>query len=300
MSAPFHWFVVAVTLLSIAGCVWLLFANARGTAGEQTGHVWDEDLREYNNPLPRWWLNLFVISIIFGLGYLIAYPGLGMMKGRLGWSSAEQMQADLDRLTAARREMFARFADQDLPALAANDGALSVGRSLFQANCAGCHGADATGAIGFPNLTDRDWLYGGEPQQVLTSITAGRNGVMPPFNGNLTPQQLEVLLDFVPRWSDPTLSAAKREAGMAQFARTCAACHGADGKGNPLLGAPNLSDDVWLYGGGRRQIREGILFGHQGAMPAHEPLLSEDEIRVVAAYVLSLSRAAAVQTAATE
>lgn len=298
MSTFWHAFIIAITVLSIAACVWLLFANARGTVGEQTGHVWDDDLREYNNPLPRWWLNLFILTIVFGIGYLIAYPGLGLHQGRLGWSSGEQMQARLDALTARRQAIFASIAGLDVAQLSGNATALALGASVFETNCAGCHGADAQGAIGFPNLRDHDWLYGGTPDAVVASIARGRGGIMPPMNGALSKAQLDVLLDFVPRWSDPTLPAAKREAGLAQFRTTCAACHGADGQGNALVGAPNLTDDVWLYGGGRRQIREGILFGHQGRMPAHEDLLSPDEIRVVAAYVLSLSRTPAQLAAA--
>lgn len=290
MSAFWHWFVVVITGVSILGALWLLFSNAKGKMStEDTGHVWDGDLREYNNPLPRWWLNLFVITVVFAIGYLAIYPGLGNFGGKFGWTSDKQLDERLSAVRAKRDALFAQFRDQDVGALASNAAALSLGREVFLNTCAGCHGANAQGAIGFPNLTDHDWLYGGTPEAVLASVTYGRNGMMPAFNGAIDAATVDALATTVAHWNDPKLDAAIREKGMAQFNITCAACHGADGKGNPLLGAPNLTDTVWLYGGTKERIRESILFGRKGAMPAHEKLLGADELKVVAAYVLSLS-----------
>ena len=289
MTPFWHWYIVVIVVASLAGCVWLLFANARGTPGESTGHVWDDDLREYNNPLPRWWLNLFVLTIIFAVGYLALYPGLGTMRGELGWTSKKEMQQKLAALTAQRQEKFAALKGMDVAAMSKDPTALSLGHAVFLNNCAGCHGADARGAIGFPNLTDNDWLYGGEPDTIVQTITNGRHGQMPPFGAVLTPDQLNALVAFVPYWSDPKLDPAVREAGMKQFAITCAPCHGPDGKGNHLIGSPNLTDNIWLYGGGRNTVRQTITNGRGGQMPAHQDLLSTDEIRVVAAYVYSLS-----------
>lgn len=298
MSAGWSLFVIVLTVISIAGCLWLLFSQSRGKTGAQTTHVWDDDLTEYNNPLPRWWLNLFVLTTVFGIGYLVFYPGLGNLGGRLGWNSQTEMQARLSELTAQRQAQFAKISGKPQEALVHDPLAQSLGRSVFVNNCAGCHGMDARGAIGFPDLSDGDWLYGGAPETVLASIDQGRNGQMPAFNGVLPPEKLDALLAFVPYWSDPHLPPETREAGLAAFAGTCAACHGPDGKGNPAIGAPNLTDDIWLWGGRREQIRETILFGHQSHMPAHATLISDQEMRVVAAYVLSLSAPAGEAPAA--
>jgi len=289
MSVFWSAFIIIITAAMLVGCLWLLYANARGKPGESTGHVWDDDLREFNNPLPRWWLNLFVLTVVFAVGYLALYPGLGNLGGRLGWTSTRQMQSQLDQITARRKAAFAGLAGKDIPALARDPSAQSLGKAVFLGNCAGCHGADARGAVGFPNLTDKDWLFGGEPEQIVETITHGRHGAMPPIGAGLAPEAQQALLDFVPYWSDSRLDPARREAGMKQFALTCAACHGPEGKGNVALGAPNLSDDIWLFKGGREGVHETIMKGRQSTMPAHEAILSPDEIRVVAAYVYGLS-----------
>lgn len=294
MSAIWSWVVIAIVVGSFIGAMVLLFANARGKPGaSDTGHVWDEDLREYNNPLPRWWLNLFVITTVFGVFYLALYPGLGNFAGRLGWTAQKQMQHKLDGLKAQRDRQLAAFRDRDLLALAADPAARAIGRGVFLNNCAGCHGADAKGALGFPNLSDSDWLYGGTPEAIVASVTNGRNGQMPAFNGAIDPQTLDALVRYVARWNDPRLDPALRERAQKQFAITCAACHGPDGHGNPLLGSANLTDAVWLHGGSRERIRETILFGRRSAMPAHEKILTADEIRLVSAYVYGLSHAQA-------
>jgi len=294
MTAFWHWFVIVITVASMLGCLWLLFANARRAPGEaeDTGHVWDDDLRERNNPLPRWWLNLFVITVVFAAGYLALYPGLGNYAGMLNWTQRAQAQAALDGINARRAVLYARFQGRDFVSLAQDPAALSLGRETFLRNCAGCHGADARGAVGFPNLTDDDWLYGGRPEDIVASVTHGRRGAMPMFNGALPAEAVKALADFVPRWSDPRLDAGARAAGLRQFAITCAACHGPDGRGNPALGAPNLTDNIWLYGGSTAQVRETILFGRNGNMPAHAGLLSADDVRLAAAYVYGLSRPA--------
>jgi len=295
VSTCWHWFVIIITAAMLAGSLWLLFANARrrpGDSAEDTGHVWDGDLRERNNPLPRWWLNLFVLTVVFAVAYLALYPGLGNYAGRLGWTQQNQVQAALAAINDRRATLYAQFHGRDIAALAGDAAAQSLGRETFLRNCAGCHGADARGALGFPNLADADWLYGGRPEDIVASITGGRRGTMPPFNGALGPDTLKALIDFIPRWSDPGLPAAARASGLKQFAVTCAACHGADGRGNPALGAPNLTDDIWLYGGSAEHVRETILFGRTGGMPPHADLLSPDDIRLVAAYVYGLARPA--------
>jgi len=291
MSAFWHWFVIVITVASLFGCLWLLFGNARKAPGEaeDTGHVWDDDLRERNNPLPRWWLVLFVLTVVFAAGYLVLYPGLGNYPGTLGWTQQAQAGAALAQIGEKREALHAQFHGRPLEDLARDPAAQSLGRELFLRNCAGCHGADARGAVGFPNLADADWLYGGTPEAIVASITGGRRGTMPAFNGAIGTEPLKALVDFIPRWSDPKLDAGTRAAAMAQFNITCAACHGADGRGNVALGAPNLTDDIWLFGGSPDHVRETILFGRGGAMPAHGELLSADDIRLAAAYVYGLS-----------
>jgi cytochrome c oxidase cbb3-type subunit 3 len=294
MSAFWHWFVIVITVASMIGCLWLLFANARRSpdATKDTGHVWDEDLRELNQPLPRWWLNLFVLTVVFAAGYLVFYPGLGNFAGTLGWTQGAEAQAALAAINEQRGAAYAQFKDRDFPALAADPTAQSLGREIFLRNCAGCHGADARGAVGFPNLADHDWLYGNRPEDIVASVSNGRRGAMPTFNGALPAEAVKVLATFVPRWNDPRLDNGTRAAGLRQYAITCAACHGPEGRGNPALGAPDLTDDVWLYGGTSEHVRQSILFGRNGNMPAHAALLSPEDIRLVSAYVYGLAQPA--------
>jgi cytochrome c oxidase cbb3-type subunit 3 len=291
MSSFWQWLVIAIVAGSMIGVMYLLFANARGKPGEgDTGHVWDDDLREYNNPLPRWWLNVFVATTVFGVIYLVLYPGLGNFSGRLGWTQEKQLQKNLDSIRAQGARQLAKFHDRDLLSLSQDPAARLVGRKIFLNNCAGCHGADARGALGFPNLSDNDWLYGGTPDAILASVTHGRNGQMPAFNGAIQPEAFDALLRYIPHWNDPKLDADVRDRAQKQFAITCAACHGPDGHGNQAIGAPNLTDGIWLHGGTRERVRETILFGRHSAMPAHEQILSGDEIKLVSAYVYGLSR----------
>jgi cytochrome c oxidase cbb3-type subunit 3 len=291
MSAFWSGFIVVITVLSLIGCLWLLFTQSRGKTGPETTHTWDDDLTEYNNPLPRWWLWMFILTVVFAAGYLVFYPGLGNFGGRDGWTSHQEMQANLAKITERRTAQFTRLAGKPVAELAHDAGALALGRSVFLGNCAGCHGTDAQGAIGFPNLADHDWLYGGDPDTILATVEGGRSGQMPSFLASLSAQDTQALIDFVPYWSDPELSPRRREAGMAVFSRLCFACHGPEGKGNVAIGAPNLTDGTWLWGGRKDQVRETILFGRKNFMPAHATLLSKDEARVAAAYVYSLSNA---------
>jgi cytochrome c oxidase cbb3-type subunit 3 len=286
--------VTSLVLLNIAACVWLLIWTAKRrpdevAQGEETGHVWDDDLREYNNPLPRWWLNLFVLTVIFGLAYLALYPGLGNFAGRLGWSSAQQHDQRLAAVDAKRHAIYAAFDRREVADLRVDRSAQALGAKLFESNCAGCHGTDARGAKGFPNLADADWLYGGAPEQVYTSITNGRNGQMPPFFGALEEAQLKALMALVREWPRANRDPAEHLTGLQKFNATCAACHGPDGKGNALIGAPNLTDNVWLHGAAADDLRQTILFGRQSEMPAFRDTLGETERRLLSAYVLSLS-----------
>lgn len=290
MSPLWSGIVIALVALNIFACLALLIWTARRTPGEgaETGHVWDDDLREYNNPLPRWWLNLFILTIVFGCIYLALYPGLGNFAGRLGWSAAGQHDLGRADIDARREKVFQAFEGRPISDLRHDPKALALGGKLFQNNCAGCHGVDARGAKGFPNLGDGDWLYGGAEEQVYASITGGRGGQMPTFFGTMDEPQLQALVAYVRDWHKPDRDPADYTAGAKKFAGTCFACHGADGKGNTALGAPNLTDDTWLHGGSAADIRQTILFGRKSQMPAFENTLSETERRLLASYVLAL------------
>lgn len=293
MTAGWTWFIILITALNIAGSAWLLFATARMQPGEgeTTGHVWDGDLREYNHPLPRWWLWLFVITVIFAVGYLVAYPGLGSFTGSLGWTQHGQWEQEVAAAEAAAAPVYARFEGKAPEALAGDPEALQIAARLFGNNCATCHGADARGAPGFPNLTDADWIHGGTPDAIQASIANGRVGVMPPWGEMLGKDGVEQVVAYVQSLSGQSSDAALATAGKERFMQVCAACHGADGRGQQALGAPNLTDGIWLYGGSADAIRTTIVKGRQNQMPAQLGLLGETRVRLLAGYILSLSGA---------
>lgn len=291
-------FIVAFTILNILGCLWLIWWTSRGAApapqagekAEKTGHVWDGDLEEYNNPMPRWWLGLFVLSVIFALTYLALYPGLGNFPGVKGWSQVDQWESQNRAAQAAFEQQIASFIDLPLEQLARNDEAMRTARNLFAANCSTCHGSDARGARGFPNLTDDDWLWGGTADDIYQSIASGRRGTMPALGTVLGEQGVNEVAAYVLSLSGRTAPQDWIEAGKAHFQALCSACHGPDARGNPALGAPDLTDDVWLHGGDFAAVRETIQNGRDSEMPAHAPLLGESKVRLLAAYVLSLGQ----------
>lgn len=286
-------YISVLTIASVLACALLLkMHSARQVAGtktETTGHSWDEDLAEYNNPLPLWWMWLFYITIGFSLVYLYLYPGLGSYAGALGWTQVKQFE---EENAAADREfgpLYQRFASLDVRAIAADPAARAVGQKLFLNSCAQCHASDAGGSKGFPNLTDKDWLYGGEPEEIKASIANGRNGIMPPMGAALGEQGTKDVAHFVMSLSGLVNDSLRTARGKALYAQTCVACHGPEGKGNPQLGAPNLTDKVWLYGSSEPTIIEIITNGRNNQMPAHKDLLSEAKIHLLAGYVYSLS-----------
>ncbi len=292
MSTGWSIFVAIGSILNVLGCGWLIWWSARQRPNEVAKgavfpDVWDGDLQERNNPMPRWWLILFFLTMVFAGIYLALYPGLGRFGGLLGWSHEGQWQQEMQHAKAQYAPIYAAFADRDVAALAKDPKAVALGRSLFANNCTQCHGADARGATGFPDLTDNDWLYGGTPENIVTTITHGRQGVMPALGAALGPQGTDEVIAYVLSLSGRPAPADKVEAGKQRFA-LCAACHGADGKGNQMLGAPNLTDDIWLYGGSPEAIRKTITEGRHGQMPAWG-WLGADRIRLLAAYVYSLS-----------
>ena len=293
MSAFFQWWIAIITIGSLLGCLWLIrFTSktgpAEGSGDNTTGHTWD-GLQEFNNPLPRWWLWLFYLTLIFAVGYFILYPGVGIYDGYAGWTQEKQYEDEMARAEATYGPIFAKYASQDLNALAADPAARKVGERLYLTYCSQCHGSAGQGAVGFPNLADNDWLYGGDAETIKTSILHGRSGMMPPFGAALGDQGVKELAAYVVslsgREADPQLVAA----GEGKFAM-CAACHGMDGTGNPMLGAPNLTDNIWLYGGSLGAIEKSIREGRNGQMPAHADFLGEEKVHILAAYVYSLSK----------
>jgi len=294
-------FIIFLTVANIAGALWLLWWTRRShddsSAGSMTtGHVWDEDLQELNNPLPRWWLWLFIVTVAFGGCYLALYPGLGSYEGALHWTSRGEHAADAAANAQRIEKTLSRFATADVRELMHDPAALGIGRNLFLNNCAACHGSDGGGAPGFPNLTDNDWLWGGAPETVVATISNGRTGVMPSWGGALGSRGVEDVLDYVFSLQGRKLEAGNVAAGKATYMQMCSACHGADGRGIVAMGTPNLADGIWLHGGALATVRDSISKGRGGVMPPHAARLGATRIKLLAAYVLSLS-APAVQTA---
>lgn len=289
-------YIVVLTLLGIAGCGILLYSQAKvklakGKDGKvgTTGHTWDEDLTELNTPMPRWWMWLFYITIIFALAYLFLYPGLGTYAGKLGWKSSGQYQAELKQAESEYGPLFAQYQKQDLKKVAADPKAHAIGQRLFLTYCAQCHGSDARGNKGFPNLTDKDWLFGGAPETIKESILRGRMGVMPPMGAALgSDKDVENVAHYVLSLSGSTADPIKAVFGKGKFG-ACMACHSAGGTGNQALGAPNLTDKIWLFGGSAETVMETIRKGRNATMPAFEDFLGDAKVHVLAAYVWSLS-----------
>jgi len=298
LNSFWNWFVIIITIASILGCWWLLHwtkgvSDRDGEEIGSTGHIWDENIRELNAPLPRWWLHLFNITIVFALVYVLIFPGLGNVPGMLGWSQTGQYDTEITAATQAQESVFARFREMDPAALTADAEAQEIGGRLFAHNCAMCHGSDGRGAATFPNLADNDWLYGGAFDQVLTSISKGRVGTMPPWGPVLGEDGVTEVVAYVQQLAGQEADTQLAAAGKTRYATICIACHGIDGTGNQALGAPNLTNNIWLYGGDPSVIAESIAIGRAGNMPAHENLLNEDKRRLLAAYVTGLSAAQA-------
>lgn len=298
MTIGWSVFVIILVLVNVLGSLWLLqvLSTKKGTsaggADETTGHLWDEDLVEYNNPLPRWWLWLFWITAIFMLVYLVIYPGFGHLSGTLNWTQIEQYDREVAAAEDRYGDVFAEFSDVPLGALAQNADAVRLGRNLFMNHCATCHGSDARGAKGFPNLADDAWLWGSAPETVAVSITNGRTGVMPGLGAAIGEQGVNEITAYVLSLSNQEVADTSLvPAGQQKYMQFCVACHGPTGTGNPALGAPDLTDDVWLHGSTVAIINDVIANGRANVMPAQDGLLSAPRIRTLVAYVLSLSAA---------
>ena len=297
MSRGVGLYIAIVVLANIVAALWLIWWTARGSnkdvSQETTQHVWDGDLMEYNNPLPRWWLGLFILTIVFGLGYLLVYPGLGNFAGIGRWTQESQWSAEEQQARGTLEQRFAGIQHKSLAEIAHDPAAMSTAKNLFSLNCSTCHGSDARGARGFPNLTDSDWLWGGGDDTVYKTIAQGRDAAMPAWGSVLGPDGVDAVAAYVLSLSGHRAPQDWIDAGHAKFQQLCVACHGPEGKGNPAVGAPNLTDNVWLYGGSLQAVRETISKGRNGHMPAHADLLGDTKVRLLAAYVLNLSKPAA-------
>lgn len=293
ISSGWGLFVAITTVVSLVACLALLIiaAKRRVMADDNTtGHVWDEDLRELNNPLPRWWMWLFVITVVFAAVYLAFYPGLGTHPGTLKWSSVGQYEAEQEKARAAMAPVYAKYVNMNAEDLARDAQAMGIGQRLFLNNCSQCHGSDGRGSKGFPNLADSDWLGGNTLDYVKKTIAEGRNGVMPPMAAAVgSADDVKAVANYVLSLSGSAHNDIAAQLGKAKFG-SCAACHGADGKGNMALGAPNLTDKVWLHGWGEQAIVNIITQGKNNAMPAQGRLLTPEQVHVLAGYVMSLSQ----------
>lgn len=292
MSGGWSLYVVVLTVLNIVGALWLLFwqRKKRVEKGQSLGHEFD-GIEELDNPLPRWWLGIFIGTVVWGVAYLLLYPGLGSFPGFLGWTQLGQYQAEVDEADRTYGPIYSALAAKPFEELARDELALRIGGRLFANNCATCHGSDGRGGSGFPNLTDEDWLYGGDPATIELSILNGRSGLMPAFAPAVGGEEgVRQVVAYVRSLSGKSADNALIAAGREKYLQVCVGCHGMEGKGLPALGSPNLTDDVWLYGGSEDAIAEGLYNGRNGKMPPHKDILGPERARILAAYVYSLSR----------
>lgn len=283
-------YVAGITIVSILACLALLWISGKTKAmtshDNTTGHVWDGDLREMNNPLPRWWVGLFIITCLFGFAYLFLYPGLGSYGGSLKWSQVDQFEREVAKGNEQVAPIYAAFAGKSTSELAKDPQAMAIGDRLFLNNCAQCHGSDARGSRGFPNLTDAQWNWGGTPDAILETITKGRTGIMTPMVAAVgSSDDVRNVANYVLSLSNSPHDSVRANLGRSKFV-VCAACHGQDGKGNPALGAPNLTTGIFTHGPGvESHIVSMINNGKTGVMPAWESKFSPEQLKVLAAYV---------------
>jgi cytochrome c oxidase cbb3-type subunit 3 len=289
MSGFWSAWIILLTSITIVGITWILLSNRhRSSEEETTGHIFD-GIEEYDNPLPGWWLWGFLFTIVFGIGYLIIYPGFGHFSGVLGWTGVGQYEKAVDKANKEHGPMYQRLAATEIPELAQDEQAMRMARRLFNDSCAQCHGSDARGGRGYPNLTDKFWQWGGEPAQIKATIDGGRQAAMPSWQAALGDQGVAETSEYVLQLSGRNAEPTMAKAGEKHFQTYCVACHGAEGGGNPMLGAPALNDSNWLYGGTRGAIRATLREGRNGIMPAQHDLLYPEKVHLLAAYVYSLS-----------
>lgn len=295
MSVFWNFWIIGLTTINLILITWVLLANRKVAVSDDddpenktTGHVYD-GIEEYDNPLPKWWFMMFIITIIFTVFYLILYPGMGSWKGLLGWTSVNQLENEQRIALEKHQESYGIFLKTPIEELIDEPRAMKMAQRVFENNCAVCHGADGSGYLGFPNLTDKDWLYGGSPEKIKETIVHGRQAAMPAWQAVIGEAGIANTTEYVLSLSGQEHDTAKAELGQKLYAQNCVACHGADGKGLQAVGAPNLTDDIWLYGGEAASIRQTLRLGRNGQMPAQAERLREDKIHLLTAYVYSLS-----------
>ena len=292
MASFWSYWIIILTTATIVGITWILFANRKReqqSTDKTTGHVYD-GIEELDNPLPAWWFYMFVITIVWGVGYLIIYPGMGNFAGAIGWTQVGQYDKEVANAEEKYRHVRDRYLALPIAEIADDPAVRKMGMRMFANNCAQCHGADAGGAYGFPNLRDDDWIYGGDPDTIKATLVNGRQAVMPAWGSVIGDDGIADVTQYVLGLNGRDVDEAKAASGETVFATYCAACHAADGTGNPALGAPNLTNGVWLYGGSAEQIAQTLRAGRNGMMPAFKNTLSEDKIHILTAYVYGLNK----------
>ena len=292
MTSFWSMWIIILTSITIVGITWILFANRKREeqpADKTTGHEYD-GIQEYDNPLPAWWFYMFVLTIVWGVGYLIIYPGMGNFPGILGWTQVQQHDNAVAAADEKFRAMRDRYVALPIEEIASDPAVRKMGMRMFGNNCAQCHGADAKGSYGFPNLTDGDWIYGGDPETIKATLINGRQAAMPAWGSILGDQGIADVTQYVLSLNGREADEAQAAAGAKTYETYCVACHGADGTGNPALGAPNLANGIWLYGGTEEQIAHSLRAGRNGQMPSFKDTLSEDKIHILTAYVYGLNQ----------
>ncbi|MBN7798041.1 cytochrome-c oxidase, cbb3-type subunit III [Parahaliea mediterranea] len=297
MTSFWSAWVIVLTSITIIAITWLLLGNRKTGAKKEdtpTGHSYD-GIQEYDNPLPAWWFYMFLITIVWSIGYLIVYPGMGNFAGLLGWTSTGQHAERVAEAETRYRAMYDRYLAMPIEEIADDPVVRRMGMRMFGNNCAQCHGADARGGYGFPNLTDNDWIYGGEPATIETTIVNGRKAAMPPWGNALGDKGVEEVTAYVLQLNNREPDAELAAAGEQHFKTYCVACHGPEGKGNPAMGAPNLTNGIWLYGGSRGEIAHSVRAGRNGVMPAFKDTLGPEKIHILTAWVYGLRNTASAQ-----
>lgn len=295
-NTGWSYFIAIISIAGVIFCLWLLLSQRKNKVAlnpdgsvSDTGHEWD-GLRELNNPLPSWWMWMFLLSIIFGIGYWFLYPGIGSYPGSLGYSTAKEHNESVLKANAELKPFYDKYMALDVPSLAKDPQAKQIGQRLYLNYCAQCHGSDAGGGKGFPTLSDKDWLYGGEPENIKTTLINGRQGNMPSFKTILSANEINQVTNYVRSLSGLPSNPIKRSLGEVVFKNNCIGCHGGEGKGNTLIGAPNLTDKIWLYGGSEATITETLLNGRNGKMPSHKEILTPEKIHLLTAFIWGLSQ----------
>jgi cytochrome c oxidase cbb3-type subunit 3 len=292
MTSFWSMWIIVLTTVTIVGITWILFANRKReqpSADKTTGHEYD-GIQEFDNPMPAWWFYMFVLTIVWGIGYLVLYPGMGNFPGVLGWTQVGQYDRQVATADEKFRTMRDRYMALPIEEIASDPAVRKMGMRMFSNNCAQCHGADAKGSYGFPNLSDGDWIYGGDPATIKATLVNGRQAAMPAWGSILGDQGIAEVTQYVISLNGRDADAKKAAAGQKHFQTYCVACHGADAGGNPALGAPNLANGIWLYGGTQEQIAHSLRAGRNGQMPSFQNTLSEDKIHILSAYVYGLSQ----------